>query len=149
MGCSAHSVPSLSNTAMRSSGATKVAAPAVVTSATNLRIACFDAVSFQADSACACAGGALLRLRKMSAQAAIAGRMQGMRGAAATRPSSFAAMSLPFTPHAAGWGAAVKLSRYDGAKVVRQGCRNAIVERPRRLSGRAAVVVSESTELEH
>src|SRR6476620_1875197 len=51
--------------------------------------------------------------------------------------------------HAAGVGsAAVKVSRYDGAKVVRQGCGNAIVERLRRFRWRAAIVVSESTELE-
>src|SRR5262249_7890104 len=47
MGCSVHSVPSLSNTAMRSCGGTKSAESGSVTAATNSPIARFAAVSRQ------------------------------------------------------------------------------------------------------
>ena len=46
MGCSHQSVPSLSNTAMRSEGGTKSGEPSFVTFATKARMAFFGAVSF-------------------------------------------------------------------------------------------------------
>jgi hypothetical protein len=47
IGCSAQSVPSLSNVAMRSAAGTKFAEPSFVTFSTNWRIACLAVVSFQ------------------------------------------------------------------------------------------------------
>lgn len=57
MGCSLHSVPSLSNTAMRSSAATKSGPPERVTARTNSTMAVRDGPSFQdgsssTDAAC-------------------------------------------------------------------------------------------------
>src|SRR5471032_2444189 len=46
-GCSLHKVPSLSNTAIRSAGATKLGEPSRVTSPTNFVIACFAVPSRQ------------------------------------------------------------------------------------------------------
>ena len=54
IGCSAQSVPSLSKTAMRSGGGTKVAEPSLLTFSTKLRIVFFGAVSFQ-DASGSCA----------------------------------------------------------------------------------------------
>ena len=54
-GCSAHSVPSLSKTAMRSSGLTKSGPPSLVTLPTKSMIACFDAPSLHDGSASCCA----------------------------------------------------------------------------------------------
>ncbi len=53
MGCSLHSVPSLSNTAMRSSGATKSGLPGVATACTNSTMALREGPSFQ-DGSAAC-----------------------------------------------------------------------------------------------
>src|SRR5262245_18045547 len=50
MGCSDHSVPSLSKTAMRSAAGTKSAPPWVVTRETKSRMAFLDAPSFQEGS---------------------------------------------------------------------------------------------------
>ncbi|SIT55515.1 hypothetical protein BQ8794_220080 [Mesorhizobium prunaredense] len=47
IGCSIHSVPSLSNTAMRSGSGTKSGEPSLLTLSTNSTIAAFGAVSFQ------------------------------------------------------------------------------------------------------
>ena len=50
IGCSAHSVPSLSNVAMRSAGGTKSGEPGFVTLSTKATMAFFGAVSFQEGS---------------------------------------------------------------------------------------------------
>ena len=47
IGCSTHSVPSLSNTAMRSGSGTKSGEPSLVTFSTKATMAAFGAVSFQ------------------------------------------------------------------------------------------------------
>ena len=55
MGCSTHSVPSLSNTAMRSGSGTKSGEPCLLTFSTNSTIAAFGAVSFQDGKGSDCA----------------------------------------------------------------------------------------------
>lgn len=55
MGCSTHNVPSLSNVAIRSGGATKSALVAMVTQPTNWMMACFAGVSFQDGKGSLCA----------------------------------------------------------------------------------------------
>ena len=67
IGCSIHSVPSLSKVAMRWSGGTKSGPPCVVTRATKVVIADLVAPSFQDGSGSACASAELARSNPVSA----------------------------------------------------------------------------------
>src|SRR5271154_1642416 len=81
MGCSTHSVPSWSNTAIRSCGGTKLEVERSVVTRTKSRIACFAGPSFQAASGVPDGAGA--RVVGVCASALVAPRITGIAGAAA------------------------------------------------------------------